>query len=100
KFARDKGIKTYLESACYDSTRFAKVLPFIDIVKVEFKLNDSQVVDEKNYESLIRNELECLELSISSGKTTYIKVVVTNSSSLIEFKELVHKVFRMVKPTE
>ena len=100
KFARDKGIKTYLESACYDSTRFAKVLPFIDIVKIEFKLKDSQVVDEKNYESLIRNELECLELSISSGKTTYIKVVVTNSSSLIEFKELVHKVFRMVKPTE
>ncbi|MGI0020320.1 MAG: 4Fe-4S cluster-binding domain-containing protein, partial [Nitrososphaera sp.] len=27
KFVKEKGIRTYLESACYDSVRFAKVLP-------------------------------------------------------------------------
>jgi organic radical activating enzyme len=100
KFVKQKGLRTYLESACYDAARFAKVLPYIDLVKVEFKLKDSKVVDEKHYGSLLRSELECLKLAISSGKTTYIKVVVTNSSSLKEFKELVHEVFRVARPGE
>lgn len=100
KFVRQKGLRTYLESACYDSARFAKVLPHIDLVKVEFKLKDSKVVEEKNYGSLLRNELDCLKQAINSGKTSYIKVVVTNSSSLKEFKELVHEVFKVAKPAE
>lgn len=100
RFVRRKGIKTYLESACYDSVRFAKVLPQIDIVKVEFKLRDSKVIDEMHYESLLRNEKECLSIAIGSGKTTYVKVIVTNSSSLKEFKELVREVFRIAKPAE
>lgn len=100
RFVRQKGIRTYLESACYDSARFAKVLPYIDLVKVEFKLKDSKVVDEKHYGSLLRSELDCLKQAIASGKTTYIKVVVTNSSSLKEFKELVQVVFRAARPAE
>jgi len=100
KFVRQKDIKTYLESACYDAARFAKVLPHIDLVKVEFKLKDSKVVDEKHYGSLLRSEIDCLKLAIDKGKTTYVKVVVTNSSSLKEFKELVHEVFRAAKPAE
>jgi 7-carboxy-7-deazaguanine synthase len=100
KFVRQKGLRTYLESACYDAARFAKVLPYIDLVKVEFKLKDSKVVDEKHYDNLLQSELDCLKQAISSGKTSYIKVVVTNSSSLKEFKELVHKVFKMAKPAE
>src|SRR5919201_2523417 len=83
KFVRqEKGLRTYLESACYDSAKFAKALPYIDICKIEFKLKDSKVVDEKHYGNLLKNELECLKLAVSSGKMTYIKVVVTNSSSL------------------
>lgn len=100
KFVRGKGIKTYLESACYDSSKFAKVLPYIDLVKIEFKLKDSKVVDEKHYGSLLKNELDCLGMAVNNGKTTYIKVVVTNSSNLKEFKELVHEVFRVAKPDE
>jgi len=100
KFVRQKGIRTYLESACYDSAKFAKVLPHIDLVKVEFKLKDSKVVDEKHYGGLLQSELDCLKLAIGSGKTTYMKIVVTNSSSLKEFKELVHEVFRAARPAE
>lgn len=100
KFVRQKGIRTYLESACYDSARFSKVLPYIDICKIEFKLKDSKVVDEKHYGNLLKNELECLRLAVSNSKTSYIKIVVTNSSSLKEFKELVHKVFNIAKPAD
>lgn len=100
RFVKEKGIKTYLESACYDSARFAMVLPYIDICKIEFKLKDARAVDDKNHATLIKNELECLRLAVKSGRTTYIKVVVTNSSSLIEFKDLVIRIFSMIKPED
>ena len=47
KFVRQKGLRAYLESACYDAVRFAKVLPYMDICKVEPKLRDSKIVNEK-----------------------------------------------------
>ena len=99
-FVRQKGIRTYLESACYDFIRFSKVLPYIDICKIEFKLRDSKVIDNKHYDNLLKNELECLKHAVSNGKTCYIKIVVTNSSSLKEFAELVHEIFKMVKPSD
>src|SRR5919202_2168347 len=80
KFVRQKGLRIYLESACYDAVRFAKVLPYVDLCKVEFKLRDSKVVNENQYYNLLKNELDCLKQSVRSCKTSYIKVVVTNSS--------------------
>ena len=100
QFVKQKGLRTYLESACYDSARFSMVLPHIDICKIEFKLKDSKVVDEKYYGNLLRNELECLSLAVSSNKMCYIKVVITNSSNLKEFKELLNEVFRFAKPRD
>jgi 7-carboxy-7-deazaguanine synthase len=100
KFVRQKGLRAYLESSCYDAARFAKVLPYIDICKIELKLRDSKIVNEKQYCNLLKNELECLRQAASSCKTTYIKVVVTNSSNLTDFKDIVQKVFRIAKPSE
>ncbi|HJU96149.1 MAG TPA: 7-carboxy-7-deazaguanine synthase QueE [Nitrososphaera sp.] len=100
KFVRQKGLRVYLESSCYDAVRFSKVLPYIDICKVEIKLRDSKIVNEKQYCNLLNNELECLRQAVNSSKTTYIKVVVTNSSNLKEFKDIVREVFRIAKPSE
>src|SRR3712207_9586427 len=47
KFVRQKGLRVYLESSCYDAARFAKVLPYIDICKVELKLRDSKIRSEE-----------------------------------------------------
>jgi 7-carboxy-7-deazaguanine synthase len=99
KFVRQKGLRIYLESSCYDAIRFAKVLPYIDICKIELKLRDSKIVNENQYCNLLKNELECLRLAVSSCKTTYIKVVVTNSSNLKEFKDILREVFRIAKPS-
>lgn len=96
KFARAKGVKTYLESACYDAKKFEKVLPFMDICKVEFKLSDARATDEKNYPTLLKNELECLKIAVESGKKPYIKVVVTNSSDPAELAGLAKKVFASI----
>jgi organic radical activating enzyme len=95
-YAREIGLRTYLESACYDSARFAAVLSYIDICKIEFKLEDAAAVDKKTYPTLLKNELECLKLAAEAGKTTYVKVVVTNSSDLDEFQDLVRNVFASI----
>jgi organic radical activating enzyme len=75
---QNKGLRTYIESSCFDSSRFAKILPYIDICKIEFKMSDSKAVDYKNYEDLLYNEGRCLNLAISQSKSTYVKIVVTN----------------------
>jgi len=93
KFIKDKGLKTYLESSCFDSHRFEKVLPFMDICKIEFKMSDSKAVDSDHHARLLTNERECLDMSIECSKTTYIKVVVSASSSIGEFRKLLQEVF-------
>ncbi len=96
KFARSKGVKTYLESACYDAKKFAKVLPFIDICKVEFKLSDAKATGDINYPTLLKNEFECLRIAVEVGKKPYIKVVVTNSSNPSELADLARRVFALI----
>src|SRR5919199_4082615 len=89
KFVKqEKRLRTYIESSCFDSNRFEKVLPFIDICKIEFKLSDSKAVDNKHHARLLINEMECLRLSVEYSKTTYIKVVVSALSSILEFGKL------------
>jgi hypothetical protein len=60
-------------------------------------MSDSEVIDLRHYDNLIRNELECLEAAIANHKLTYIKVVVSNSTDLCEFKGLVQNIFQHVK---
>jgi organic radical activating enzyme len=96
KHVQDKKIPTYLESSCFDSDRFNHVLPFIDIVKIEFKTKDSEFVDSKHYERLIENAMTCLKSSVSAKKTTYIKVVVSSKTELKEFTDLVTTIFDSV----
>ena len=93
KYIQSKNIATYLESSCFDSAKFDHVLPFIDLIKIELKTKDSKFVDEKHYENLISNALQCLHSSISSKKKTFIKIVVSARTTVDDFEELANKVF-------
>ncbi|HJT10345.1 MAG TPA: 7-carboxy-7-deazaguanine synthase QueE [Candidatus Nitrosotalea sp.] len=93
KFVQQKKIPTYLESSCFDSIRFTQVLPYFDFIKIEFKTADSEFVDEAHYSKLLENELQCLRLAIDSGKTTYIKIVVSSKTKLEQFKQLLKNIF-------
>jgi 7-carboxy-7-deazaguanine synthase len=98
KFIKEeKRLRTYIESSCFDSKKFEKVLPYIDICKIEFKMSDSKVIDTKHYVNLLHNEIECLALSLENRKTTYIKVVITGSTEIEEFKKLLKNVFMRFK---
>lgn len=96
KFIQEKKIKTYLESSCFDSEKFLIVLPFIDIIKIEFKTKDSEFVDERHFEKLLQNALQCLKHSITAKKLTYIKIVVSNKTTLNHFSELVDRIFNII----
>jgi len=100
KHVQSKKIPTYLESSCFDSDRFNHVLPFIDIVKIEFKTKDSEFVDSKHYERLIENAMNCLKSSVSTKKTTYIKIVVSSKTELNEFTNLVKNIFNSVSKNQ
>jgi len=93
KFVQQKKIPTYLESSCFDSIRFTQVLPYFDFIKIEFKTVDSEFVDEAHYSKLLENELQCLRLAIDSGKTTYIKIVISSKTKLEQFKQLLKNIF-------
>ena len=93
-------LKTYIESSCFDSELFSKVLPYMDICKIEFKTDDSKVAEIEAYDSLLLNEIKCLELAVESNKTTYIKIVVTNSTNLESFKNLVYNISKKIRPSD
>jgi 7-carboxy-7-deazaguanine synthase len=97
---KQTNLKTYMESSCFDSELFSKVLPYIDICKIEFKTDDSNVVEDEEYDNLLLNEIRCLELAVESNKVTYIKIVVTNSTNLESFKNLVYKISKRIKPSD
>ena len=96
KHIQEKNIPTYLESSCFDIDRFNHVLPFIDIVKIEFKTKDSNFVDSKHYEKLINHTMKCLESSVKEKKITYIKIVISSKTKVIEFKELIVQIFTKI----
>lgn len=93
KFIQQKKVPTYLESSCFDSARFAQVLPFFDFIKVEFKTLDSEFVDEAHYSKLLENELQCLKLASGSGKVTFIKIVVSSRTKAEQFRDLIKSIF-------
>ena len=96
KFVQSKNIPTYIESSCYDSKKFSKVIPFIDFIKIEFKTKDSEFVDSVHYPQLIQNALDCLKNSVELKKRTYIKIVVSAKTTEDSFKELVEQIFQTI----
>jgi hypothetical protein len=62
-------------------------------------MSDSKVINARHYGNLLRNEIQCLNLSIDSHKTTYIKIVITGSTNLDEFKNLLKSIFMHTKAT-
>mgnify|MGYP000716500852 CR=1 FL=1 len=96
KHIQSKNILTYLESSCFDIDRFNHVLPFIDIAKIEFKTKDSDFVDLKHYDKFIGHTMKCLESSVQTRKTTYVKIVVSSKTQLDEFENLVNEIFAVI----
>lgn len=94
KHVQEKKIPTYLESSCFDVDRFNHVLPYFDIIKIEFKTKDSNFVDSRHHEALVGHAMRCLESAAGRGKTTYVKVVASSKTSPDELGSLASEIFK------
>ncbi len=63
-------------------------------------MKDSNVVGASDYENLLQNEIDCLLIAVSHKKIVYIKIVITKSSSLVEFRYLIESIFERIKALE
>ena len=96
RHVQSRGISTYLESSCFDSERFAYVLPHLDYVKIEFKTPDSEFVDGRAHHATHQNALECLREATRAGTTAYVKVVVSRRTLPQYVGSLAGEVFEAV----
>ena len=95
RFVRSSaGVPTYLESSCFDADRFRAVAPHMDYIKAEFKTADSGFVSRARHPDIVASAAECLRISIGLRKFTYVKIVVSKSTSEEAFAELVGAVLR------
>lgn len=95
---QSRGVATYLESSCFDSGRFAHILPHLDYAKIEFKTPDSEFVSPPACDTMKENAMGCLAESVRAGKTTYVKVVVSQRTSPEYVGSLAREVFGAVPP--
>lgn len=94
KHLKERGLVTYLESSCYDAKRFAYLLPWIDICKIEFKMKGSAAVKDEDYDRLIDETLLCLDAAIENKKIAYIKIVISNRDNLTDIRNVIGKIFK------
>ena len=100
KHIQSRNVRTYLESSCFDSARFARVLPHIDLIKIELKTRDAKFADDKHYPILLENALKCLQLSMSSKKSAYVKIVASSRTSPEHMAWLARRVFETADPED
>lgn len=89
---RSRGVRTYLESSCYDSGRFAAVLPHMDLLKIEFKTADSEFVDAQKHDASVSEAARCLRLARDAGRQAYVKVVVSSRTTPESFAALAERI--------
>ncbi len=91
-------VPTYLESSCFDAERFRHVLPFMDMIKIEFKTSDSEFVDSSHH--TLDAALECLIAAVQAEKTTFIKIVASSKTRPSEISSIASSIFAKIKPSD
>ncbi|MDO8494129.1 MAG: 7-carboxy-7-deazaguanine synthase QueE [Deltaproteobacteria bacterium] len=74
--------RVLLETAGIHYKALAKVLPYIDIVSMDWKLSSST-----GLKSFTKEHGKFLETAVKEGKEVYIKIVVTEATDFKEIKE-------------
>jgi len=99
RHAQSLGVRTYLESSCYDSRRFSHVMGHMDILKVEFKTADSEFArDTAHYGRLLEEAARCLAAAARAKKSVYVKVVVSARTRAADLESLLGRVFEAAPP--
>ncbi|MHC1585076.1 MAG: 7-carboxy-7-deazaguanine synthase QueE, partial [Candidatus Syntropharchaeia archaeon] len=84
----DAGFHNYLETNGYSSKRFGEVIDFFDYAAIDVKLPNHRAIEEKEYETLYRNEIECVGISVEKGVDTMVKAVILPRTELDWIKRI------------
>ncbi len=94
---RRAGLKTYLETSGVSSEEAAKALQHIDIAAIDIKLPEHRAVPHKSWARLLGEELACVELALSQGVETFVKIVVLSRTQAKTVTRVCRRLVRVGK---
>lgn len=88
KEAKSMHSKNFVETNGYSAGAFASLADYFDYASVDIKLRNHRAVEEKDYDKLYSNELECIRIAVDRGIETIVKVVVVKNTALGEIERI------------
>jgi len=86
--AKSMQIKNFLETSGNSAKRFASVADYFDFASIDIKLRNHLAVEERDYDNLYGNELECIRIAVDRGIETIVKVVVVKNTPVGEIEQI------------
>jgi 7-carboxy-7-deazaguanine synthase len=88
KEAKSMNFKNFMETNGYSAGAFASLADYFDFASIDIKLRNHRAVEEKDYDKLYSNELECIRIAVDRGIETIVKVVVVKNTALGEIERI------------
>jgi len=86
--AKSMQLKNFLETSGNSAKRFASVADYFDFASIDIKLRNHLAVEERDYDNLYGNELECVRIAVDRGIETIVKVVVVKNTPVGEIEQI------------
>lgn len=83
-------LKNFIETNGYSATAFASLVDSkcFDFASIDIKLMSHRAVEEKDYENLYSNAMDCVKISADRGIETIVKIVVIRNTAVDEIEKL------------
>jgi len=79
-------LKNFLETSGNSARAFASLADYFDFASIDIKLRTHRAVEEKDYDKLYSNELECIRIAVRRGIETVAKVIVIKNTPVGEIE--------------
>ncbi len=86
--AKSMQLKNFLETSGNSAKRFASVVDYFDFASIDIKMRNHLAVEERDYDNLYGNELECIRIAVDLGIETIVKVVVVKNTPVGEIEQI------------
>jgi organic radical activating enzyme len=86
--AKSMQLKNFLETSGNSAKRFDSVADYFDFASIDIKLRSHLAVEERDYDNLYGNELECIRIAVDRGIETIVKVIVVKNTPVGEIEQI------------
>jgi len=78
--------KNFIETSGNSARDFASLADHFDFASIDIKLRNHGAVEEKDYDDLYSNELECIRIAVGREIETIVKVIVVKNTPVGEIE--------------